>query len=73
VAINRGDAERLGIGRGQQVRVTSAAGSLDLPAQLRRDVPAGSVVIPANLPGVSLAGLQTGPRTRVALSKREEG
>jgi NADH-quinone oxidoreductase subunit G len=71
VAINRADAKRLEIARGAQVRVSSAAGALDLPARLVSDLPEGSVLIPANLPGAPLAQLQTGPRTYVALSKIE--
>jgi NADH-quinone oxidoreductase subunit G len=71
VAINRADAKRLEIARGAKVRVSSAAGSLDLPARLVSDLPEGSVLIPNNLPGAPLAQIQTGPRTCVALSKIE--
>jgi NADH-quinone oxidoreductase subunit G len=71
VAISRADAKRLEIRRGALVRVTSAAGTLDLPARVVSDLPEGSVLIPDNLPGAPLAQLQTGPRTYVALSKNE--
>jgi NADH-quinone oxidoreductase subunit G len=33
------------------------------------DVPPGVVLAPADLPGVELAAVQTGPRTRVHLVK----
>jgi NADH-quinone oxidoreductase subunit G len=70
-ALNPEDAERLGIQRGQQVRLTSAAGTLELAARVAADVPAGGVVVPAHLPDAPLDRLQTGPQTRVALSKIE--
>lgn len=69
LAISTGDAQRLGIRAGETVRVASAAGTLDLPARVVVDLPTGSVLIPADLPGASLATLQTGPRTMVAVSK----
>lgn len=69
VAINRADAERLGVRADEVVRVASAAGSLDLPARVVGDLPAGSVLIPAHLPEVVLATIQTGPWTAVSISK----
>ena len=58
VEVNRADAQRLGIGSGQMVRVASRRGSLELPAMVDgRGKPAqGSVFIPffdeARLPNV---------------------
>jgi nitrate reductase NapA len=48
VELNRADAERLGVRSGQEVRVVSRRGSLELPVQLdgRGQPPAGSVFIP---------------------------
>jgi hypothetical protein len=54
-----------------RVRVSSLVGALELPARPMRELEEGSVMIPANLPGAPLATLQTGPRTRVAISKIE--
>lgn len=71
VALNQTDAQRLGIKRGNTVRVSSASGWLDLPARVVVDLPEGSILIPANLPGAPLSTLQTGPRTRVTVRKIE--
>lgn len=69
VALNTTDAQRLGIKRGDTVRVASAAGAIELPARVVVDLDTGSVLIPANLPGAPLDAVQTGPRTRVTVSK----
>lgn len=69
VALNGADAERRNIRSGDLVRLDSAAGSLTLPARVVNDVPPGVVLVPADLPGVELAAVQTGPRTRVHLVK----
>jgi len=69
VALNGADAERRNIHSGDLVRLDSAAGSLTLPARVVNDVPPGVVLVPADLPGVELAAVQTGPRTRVHLVK----
>lgn len=71
VALSAADAQRLGIGAGDRVRVASSVGALELPARVVVDLPEGSVLIPANLPGAPLAALQTGPRTRVLVSRLE--
>jgi nitrate reductase NapA len=58
VEVNRADAQRLGIGSGQMVRVVSRRGRLELPAMVdgRGKPPQGSVFIPffdeARLPNV---------------------
>ncbi|NJL34543.1 MAG: hypothetical protein HC893_12640 [Chloroflexaceae bacterium] len=69
IALSYADAERLGISRGDIVRVASATGAVEAPARPVADLAAGSVLVPAHLPGLALAQLQTGTRTRVALSK----
>lgn len=69
VAINSADAQRLGIEAGQRVGIASAVGELELPARVVADLPAGSVLIPANLSDAPLSVLQTGPRTYVTISK----
>jgi nitrate reductase NapA len=48
VELNRADAQRLGVGTGQMVRVVSRRGELELPAQVdgRGKPPQGSVFIP---------------------------
>lgn len=71
VALSRSDAERLDIRQGTQVWVSSAAGSLKLPARVLPDVTPGSVIIPAHLPDAPLAEIETGPQTRVAIGKAE--
>jgi NADH-quinone oxidoreductase subunit G len=73
VALSRADAERQNIRSGDLVRLDSAAGELTMAARVVADLPAGVAVVPANLPGLSLAGVQTGPRTRVTLVKLVTG
>jgi NADH-quinone oxidoreductase subunit G len=68
-ALNKADAQRLGIEKGMQVQVSSAAGSLTVSARIVADVPEGCVLMPDRLPGAVLAAVQTGPRTRVSISK----
>jgi len=68
VILSKADAQRMGIGMGELVQVRSAAGALDLPAQIDAGLAEGLVLIPA-LRGVDLAGLVTGGITRVAVSK----
>ena len=69
VALSSVDAERQNIHPGDAVRLDSAAGSLTLPARVLAELPQGVAVLPANLPGLELAAVQTGPRTRVSLVK----
>lgn len=70
VILSKADAQRMGIDMGELVHVRSAAGALDLPAQIDAGLAEGLVLIPA-LRGVELAGLVTGGITRVTLSKAE--
>ncbi|GAB4436654.1 MAG: NADH-quinone oxidoreductase subunit NuoG [Chloroflexi bacterium OHK40] len=69
VALSRADAERQNIRPGDIVRLASSAGELALPARVVDDLPQGVALVPANLAGVGLATVQTGPRTRVSLVK----
>jgi NADH-quinone oxidoreductase subunit G len=69
VAISTADAERQNIRSGDQVRLDSATGSLGLPARVVSDLPQGVAMVPANFPGLDLAAVQNGPRTRVTLVK----
>jgi NADH-quinone oxidoreductase subunit G len=73
VVLNATDAENLHIQAGERVQITSSAGALELVARINTDIPAGSVLIAANLPQAPVAALQTGPRTRVAVQKKDGG
>jgi len=64
------DAERLGVAIGETVRITSAAGSLDLPATIDAGLAAGLVLAP-DIKGVDFSSVLTGPQTRVAVSKAD--
>jgi len=69
VALSVADAERQNIHPGDSVRLTSRIGELVLPARVVTDLPAGVVVVPAGVEGAGLHAIQTGPRTRVSVSK----
>jgi NADH-quinone oxidoreductase subunit G len=64
------DAQRLGVAMGETVRITSAAGSVELPATIDAGLSAGLVLVPA-VRSADLSGILTGPQTRVAVSKAE--
>jgi predicted molibdopterin-dependent oxidoreductase YjgC len=66
--ISMADAQRLGVGIGEVVRVTSVAGSLDLPAMIDAGLAEGLVLVPA-VRGADLSGIATGTATRISLSK----
>ncbi|NTW00409.1 MAG: NADH-quinone oxidoreductase subunit NuoG [Oscillochloris sp.] len=69
VALSLVDAERQQIRSGDVVRVISSVGEVCLPARVVADLPQGVIIAPANLPGIELAAVQTGPRTYVSLAK----
>jgi NADH-quinone oxidoreductase subunit G len=71
VILSMADAQRLQVGLGEKVRVSSAAGALELPAQIDAGLAEGLVLIPA-VRGVQPAAILTGPLTRVAVSKVEQ-
>ncbi len=62
------DAQRLGVAIGETVRITSAAGSLDLPATIDAGLGAGLVLVP-HVKAADLSSVLTGPQTRVAVTK----
>ncbi len=64
------DAQRLGVGMGEKVRIESAAGALELQATIDAGLNAGLVLAP-DVAGAALASILTGPQTRVAVSKAE--
>jgi NADH-quinone oxidoreductase subunit G len=51
VRVNPVDFDKLGIAEGDEVRVTSARGSITVPAHGDREVPMGVAVLPFNQPG----------------------
>jgi NADH-quinone oxidoreductase subunit G len=70
VILSLSDAKRLGVGMGEHVQVTSANGSVQLPAQIDAGLTEGLVLIP-QVRGAEVPGLLTGGLTRVAVSKAE--
>ena len=54
---NPHDLDRLGVGDGQQVRVSSSRGSFTLCVEGDAGVPEGTVVVPFNAPGAAAADL----------------
>ncbi|HJZ46065.1 MAG TPA: NADH-quinone oxidoreductase subunit NuoG [Roseiflexaceae bacterium] len=66
--LSMADAQRLGIGMGEMVRIESAAGALELPATIDAGLNPGLVLAP-DVEGVALASILVGPQTRVAVSK----
>ena len=62
------DAQRLGVGMGEKVRIESAAGVLELQATIDAGLNAGLVLAP-DVAGTALASILTGPQTRVAVTK----
>ncbi|MFL5805770.1 MAG: NADH-quinone oxidoreductase subunit NuoG, partial [Roseiflexaceae bacterium] len=70
VILSAADAQRLGVGMGEQVQVRSAAGAIELPAQIDAGLAEGLALLPlvrgAGAPAVLMGGL-----TRVAVSKAE--
>jgi NADH-quinone oxidoreductase subunit G len=66
--LSMADARRLGVAMGETVRITSAAGALDLPATIDAGLNEGLVLVPA-VRGADLASVVTGGQTRVSISK----
>jgi predicted molibdopterin-dependent oxidoreductase YjgC len=54
------DAEKRGVADGGRVRVTTAAGSADLPARVTTDIAPGAVFVPFNQPGLAANTLLAG-------------
>jgi NADH-quinone oxidoreductase subunit G len=53
VELNTADAQALGVTEGQTVRVTSAHGTIDVPARITDALRPGAVFVPSNQPGGS--------------------
>jgi NADH-quinone oxidoreductase subunit G len=66
--LSRADAERLGVGMGERVRITSAAGAIELQATVDAGLAEGLVLVPA-VSGSELAAVVTGGQTRVSVIK----
>lgn len=73
VAVSKSDATRQNIQSGDRVRVASDTGETILSARVVADLPAGVVMVPAQVPGTGVAQVQTGPRTPVSVSKVVSG
>jgi NADH-quinone oxidoreductase subunit G len=69
--LSMADAQRLGVGMGETVRIESAVGALDLPATIDAGLNAGLVLAP-DLAGTALSSILTGPQTRVSVTKIAE-
>lgn len=70
--LNPNDAQKLDLKPGSLAQLASLAGSVEIPVQISSDVPEGSILVPANLPNDPLIVIQTGPRTRVSITKVAE-
>ncbi|MBK9943029.1 MAG: NADH-quinone oxidoreductase subunit NuoG [Kouleothrix sp.] len=68
VILSVADAQAIGVGIGETVRVSSASGSIELRAMIDAGLSAGLVLLPL-IKGLDLAQVLSGPQTRVALSK----
>lgn len=68
--LSMADAQRLGIGIGDMVRVTSSLGTLELPAQIDAGLAEGIVLVPA-VRGAPVAAIMTGYRTHVSVTKAD--
>ena len=67
VAINPGDATRIGVAEGEQVELTGAGRPRQLPVKLSDELPAGVAAVPIGLPGVDFLDLSVPARiARVA-------
>ena len=70
VIVSAADAQRLGVGMGERVQVRSAAGEIELPAQVDAGLAEGLALLPlvrgAEAPAVVMGGL-----TQVAVRKAE--
>jgi len=64
------DAQRLGVGSGDRLRLASSAGALELDALVQRNVAAGTLLVP-DLAGIPLGQIRTGVLTPVRVEKVE--
>jgi NADH-quinone oxidoreductase subunit G len=70
VILSVADAQRLGVGMGEQVQIRSAGGALTLPAQIDAGLAEGLALLPL-VRGAEAPALLSGGVTRVAVSKAE--
>ena len=68
--VSREDAARLGIQSGDQLRLTSGAGAIELTARVDSNVAVGTVLVP-DLERIPLPAVQTGVLTPVRVEKVE--
>jgi NADH-quinone oxidoreductase subunit G len=70
IILSFADAQRLGVGMGEKVQITSAGGAIELPAQVDAGLAEGLALLPL-VRGAEAPGLLAGGVTRVAVSKVE--
>jgi NADH-quinone oxidoreductase subunit G len=70
IILSFADAQRLGVGMGEKVQITSAGGAIELPAQVDAGLAEGLALLPL-VRGAEAPGLLAGGVTRVAVSKAE--
>src|SRR5262249_36193127 len=70
IILSLADAQRLGVGMGEQMQITSVGGTITLPAQVDAGLAEGLALLPL-VRGAEAPGLLTGGVTRVAVSKAE--
>jgi NADH-quinone oxidoreductase subunit G len=68
VFLSAADAQQLGVAKGELVQVSSAFGTIELPAQVDSGLSAGLVLIP-QVRGAELPSVVTGGLTSVSVSK----
>lgn len=70
-ALNPNDAKRLAVEAGDNVTLSSKAGTMTMVVRVEDGLPEGSVLVPTHLADAPLSQIQTGPRTQVAVQKAE--
>ena len=70
IILSMPDSARLNVGIGELVTVTSAAGSVTLPAQIETGLDAGVALIP-DVQGAQLGALLTGAQTAIIVARAE--
>ena len=70
IILSMPDSARLNVGIGELVTVTSAAGSVTLPAQIETGLDAGVALVP-DVQGAQLGALLTGAQTAITVARAE--
>ena len=70
VILSMADAQRLGIGMGEQVQIEAPGGTITLPAQIDAGLAEGLALLPT-VRGAEAPALLGGTVTRVAINKAE--